>query len=357
MSIEINSIKQNQINTTNNLITFKSGVNTTTPQSYTAKRISVSNNQQSPKNDIPLSRKLGIGFASLFAILYTVGVGIRRHNFNKTSIKGITKELSKVFRRNLTENETKEIIGRYKELFKIDDAETFTKKAFEQVKKDYGYEKADIPLTIKYENMWKFFLKNPFKNFQAGFFNSINPSIKIVASCSRKNKLDKVGKLDIIECLYHELKHMEQSHLCYLKDKERFFNSLVKNEEKWRNVSLFEKIDKFNELNINYNRAFKNVPKKDISKYNETIDKLIKNNENYKGGADAKLKDYKKQILEEEAYNAGTIGTKFMWQFMWLDKGSLFYKPKGFISYGLMGASALCFTKDGYDTFNKTNKK
>jgi hypothetical protein len=256
-----------------------------------------------------------------------------------------------VFRRNITENETKEIIGRYKELFKIDDAETFTKKAFEQVKKDYGYEKAYIPLTIKYENMWKVFLTNPLKKVQVGGFNNVNPSVEIVASCSRKNKLDKVGKLGVIECLYHELKHMEQSHLCYLKDKDRFFNSLVKNEEKWRYVSLFEKIDKFNELNINYNRAFKNVPKKDISKYNETIDKLIKNHENYISGADAKLIDYKKQILEEEAHNAGTISTKFKW----LDKGTLFYKPKGFINYGLMGASALCFVKDRYDTFNKTN--
>ena len=139
---------------------------------------------------------------------------------------------------------------------------------------------------------------------------------------------------------------MEQHHLCYLKDKDKYFKTLESVD------SLKEIPDKLNELNKNYIRAFENVPNKDINKYSTIIDKLIKNNENYSVFPDVKYKEYKKQILEEEAFYAGKTGPKFRW----LDKDSLLY-PKGLIVYGLyvlIGASALSFAKDGYDTYKKT---
>ena len=156
----------------NNLITFKGDVNQASQNNIVAKSSSNSQNISKEKKNnkilhIPSARTLGTVFAGLGAILYAAGMGVKIYQYNKISIKSLTAELSKVFRRDLTENETKEIVSRYKELMKIDNAESFTKKAFEQIKKDYGYEKADIPLSIKYKNIWKTLLlhTNPLKKF------------------------------------------------------------------------------------------------------------------------------------------------------------------------------------------------
>ena len=120
----------------NNLITFKSDVNPTSKNTIAKNNSStLSNipkeNDENKKSSLPLARKLGIGFVSAFALFYATFAGIliyKKPNFSK-----LQKGLSEILRKDLSENDTKQIIAQYKDLLKINDPETFTRNAFEQI--------------------------------------------------------------------------------------------------------------------------------------------------------------------------------------------------------------------------------
>lgn len=293
-------------------------------------------------------RKLGILFAGALAAIYAIGVGVRLHY--KTNIHNLALELSEVFRRDVSESEARQIANKYKDLFKINNAEDFIKKSYEQIKKDYGYEKAEVPLNIEYKGKY-YFLKHPFKNVYGGGFNNSENWIKIAAFCNEGGKISKAEKSLVFQTLFHELKHMEQSHLCYLKDKDKFFKELIKNSKSnGQKFNIMEEHSLKKSLKANYNNAYKNVPEKDVNKYSGIIDKYIENAGNYKDPKTFKMKEYKEQILEKDARKAGKTAGKIIF----IDKNPL-YLPKAPIPIGLAGLSAGCFITDGITSINNNH--
>lgn len=345
----------------NNLITFKSDVNPTSKNNIAKNNSStLSNipkeNDENKKSSLPLARKLGIGFVSAFALFYATFAGIliyKKPNFSK-----LQKGLSEILRKDLSENDTKQIIAQYKDLLKINDPETFTRNAFEQIKKDYGYENADIHLVINYTD--KIAVSNPLKRRNIklckGEYNFQNVEVMINQNFKQNRKMDTFDKADTLDVLFHELKHFEQSALCYQSDKEKFLNIILKNPF----IDLLKKLnpdykpkDSISVIEDNYQRALKNVPSKDITKHSKKIDEYMTNIDNYVD-AEINYNGYRNQVIEQEAFFAGDIGDKIAWY----DKtqNSLFIpKAKSIVLFGV--PAALCFAKDGYDTFYKTNVK
>ena len=333
----------------NNLITFRSAVSATSQLNF-AKNLEPNYSKAEStdkKKDVRRTyRDLGIALASATAALYAIGVGVRFKN--RANISEISRGLSETLRKDLNETETKEFIDSYKDLFKINNAEDFIRKAFEQIKKDYGYEKADIPLDIEYLGKW-YFLKHPFKKMSMGCFDNIKNKIRIWTCSDKDGSISKAEKKFVFETLFHELKHMEQANFCYIKDKEKFFEAISKSSEvNGHKPTLFEKNQLLKTLDNNYSRAFKNVSAKDVSKHSDTIDKYIDNTAHYKDPTTVGKKEYLEQILEKEAYQAQKAGSKFLW----LDKPIL-YLPVAPLPYILAGTSIACFTKDYNDSFTK----
>ena len=348
-----------EVKVSKNLITFKSGVGTTTQNNAVnnsspfnlpqGEQLALKNLPQEENNHVSKNnpyRTLGIVFASITAVLYAIGIGIRYKN--KANLSDIQKCLSDAFRKEFSETETKQFIDRYKDLFKIDNANEFIKKSFEQIKNDYGYKNADIPLEIEYLGK-RYFLKHPFKKMSMGCFDNIENKIRIWTCSDKDGCISKAEKKFVFETLFHELKHMEQAHFCYIKDKDKFFEAISKSSEaNGHKPTLTEKKELIKTLNNNYSRAYENVSINDISKYNDTIEKYIENTANYKDPTTVGKKEYLKQILEKEAFEAQKAGSKFIWFDI-----PLFYLPKAPLPYILAGTSIACFTKDYHDSFTK----
>ena len=142
---------------------------------------------------------------------------------------------------------------------------------------------------------------------------------------------------------------MEQAHLCYLKDKDKFFDAIASCPfPNGMKRNSFEKSSLIADLEQNYKKAYENIPPKDITKQSNIIDEYMENVRNYKDPGVVKRKEYLEQILEKDAHQAEKAGSKFLW----LDKPIL-YIPKNPLLYGLAAASLGCFVKNKYNSDTK----
>lgn len=305
------------------------------------KRANHSACRNNKKEKMPIERKIGIASLGVLAALWLLKFGSLSY-LKKDYIKPekLPKSLSDVFKRDISVEQTKEIQNKYKELYKIKDAEEFTRKIYEQIKKDYGYENADIPLKINYKGKY-FFLKQLLKGKRhntLGCANSFNPSITINLSAAKGDKLGTFAKKNITDIIFHEFKHIQQFELCYRHNKNKFFETIPEYSE-------FPTM-----IKLNYERAFQNVPIKNTKNEAGTIEKYIYNLRNYKSSS-SEYSKYKNQIVEQEAFAAGNTGRQLT---NTADKNpyALRYGP---VTKGLAGISLGCFAIDGYKNYTKNN--
>lgn len=297
------------------------------------------------QNNIPKARKYGFGFLGAFVLLCLTKLILKKHN--TPSLSECQKYFSEIFKKDVSDETARNMLKKYEEIFKIDDAKLFTEKAFNQIKKDYGFEKADLPLKInliKVKSLCKDLLQGR-KTLESGILNNINPSMTLNPICNNSGKLSNQMKKDIFETIYHEFKHLQQEQYCYYADKNKFFSILKQRIQKSFNIDSNLKQKMIQDLEINYDKCFKNVEIKDVKNQSLLIDKYMKNNANYKMPPEISLKEYKKQILEEEAFYAGDFGQKI---------GNMFLPVKfldGYLTKGLGIATIGCFAKDSYDSF------
>lgn len=340
------------------------------------------------ENKTTTARKLGYTFAGILAGLSALVIAPKM--IKRASLKECQKQFSEIFRREVSASETETLVKRYKELYKIDKPDEFIKKAFEQVKKDYGYENAKIDCSIHFYSLKSLFeqLTRNKQLFRVGETRPINLEMCItVLGRKPEQKLKSVHKTHILNILFHEFKHLQQYEYCYHKDKNQlfktFWNELIKakvqpqdieaflkpfehrtqrqniNIKTLLNESFLNKIfrrknkpeertlkERFNRyLDYTYTKAFENIPKKDLSKYDSIINKYFKSLKSYRTTENAtSLKDYKNQFVETEAYSAGEFAKRM---------SNNWYHPLEFfkakIPLGLGIASAGCFAKDWYD--------
>ena len=151
-----------------------------------------------------------------------------RHKLRKPILKTKfvqrqSKKLSNILRREISSQEYEKIIQEYNELFNITDRDTFFKKAFEKVKKDYGYEGKDIQLTLIDQGNGAMGWNN--------YFCNININSKTMNRYYAQKKLNKYQQIDILEGFIHEFQHAKQSEYAFRTNPEKYLEHIFNDKD------------------------------------------------------------------------------------------------------------------------------
>ena len=160
------------------------------------------NNKNNTKNIL-----LGLGAATV-ATLGTV-YGVKKYQVK--NIKNIQKAFQETFMRDdITVEQTREMLKRYKAIEKIKDRKEYIQALFDEAKKNYGLENSNIKLIFED------------KKGYAGFCKRDNSEISITTSCSRSH---------ILNTIHHEFRHAKQHNMVFNAYPER-----TENEAKIRTI-------------------------------------------------------------------------------------------------------------------------
>ena len=278
----------------------QTSVNYTTPpdtvEISAGNKINEASTQEKQKNGMSTGAKIGLGILGTAATVYGCIVGHRM--INKPSIEKVAKNFSEIFRREIGTDEAQKMVNNYKELLEIKDKDEFCKKAFEQVKKDYGYEN----ISIKFQN---FTTKKNIK----GACNTLHHRIEANYNNNKQ----------FLETLIHEFQHLKQQEYAYRTDKkmhiEAFYKRLLKT-----NTNYIDELLKLNNLpknTININNIeteTKDTIKNSLNDLFGSKQNFDKNSEYYKQGLkyidnEANYinngKEYFEQLIEKEAFATG----------------------------------------------------
>ena len=240
-----------------------------------------------------------------------IGIAYAIKKAQVKNIKNVQKSFQKVFMRDdITIEETKKMLSRYKEIEKITDREEYIKALFKEVKKNFGMEKTDIKLI--FEDM----------EGAAGFCKSDNSAISITPNCPRKH---------ILNTMHHEFRHAKQHELIYLLDpklaKRAFFNikdnpqlqkeveELITKAGKDCNVDIiYEQLVKRYEKELEQKvlKRYGNVDKNKLSgEIKEFAEKLKNAQDNYTSLTE-NISEYWQNFMEVDARFAGNTSEKFI---------------------------------------------
>lgn len=179
----------NKLNNTSSKINYRTYTSSDTKTS--SDRVQINGQDKTPKKKNIKNILLGIG-ATAIATLGAV-YGVKKYQVK--NIKNVQKAFQKTFMRDdITVEQTREMLKRYKEIEKISNREEYAKALFNEVKKNYGLEKSNIKLV--FEDM-----KNA-----SGFCARDNSVISITPHCSRSH---------IINTMHHEFRHAKQHNMVY----------------------------------------------------------------------------------------------------------------------------------------------
>ena len=197
--------------------THQPTVNYTTPpdtvEISAGNKINEASTQEKQKTGMSTGAKIGLGILGTAATVYGCVVGHRM--INKPSIEKVAKNFSEIFRREVSKDEAQKMVNNYKELLEIKDTEEFCKKAFEQVKKDYGYEDLNIPLMFKPQKTWK----------DSASWNSEEGILTLHIKDSFGKDIGTWGRKDIIKSLLHEFQHAKQTEYAYRTSPEKYLQA------------------------------------------------------------------------------------------------------------------------------------
>lgn len=319
MSIEINSIKQNQINTANNskIIAFKS------------KPIPNDKVELSTKKELSNGQKIGIGIG----IASFVGLGVEliwgkgkhlKSLWEKISGKGVNnvdegkkyldkiddikENFSKIFGRDYTKDEAQELALKYKEIFETEDNNECLDNFLKQIRKDY-----DLPEFGFYVNKMKSSIDYAEWGLYSGGITYNRDLISIV-----DGKITNVDRLHLIKAIAHELKHATQDKVANQVDIHKNIIAKVDREER-HNSEAWQKALRLYGSDIDETRrklsellyrkmipSFKTLEKihEDSPLYQKGLE-YIEGTRNYILPSEEGLDRYKNQLVEKEAFDAG----------------------------------------------------
>ena len=170
-----------------------------TTESNTLERVPGKDGIQCSKNKKrSLTKKILLAVSGTATAALATVYAIKKHQIK--DIKNVQKTFQEVFMRDdITIEETKAMLKRYKEIEKIADKEEYIKALFEEAKKNYGFENSPIKLVIK---------KLPGKG---GSCESTNERVVIGINSDIRDYLNYV---------HHELRHAKQHQYAYNLDPE-----------------------------------------------------------------------------------------------------------------------------------------
>lgn len=121
--------------------------------------------------------------------------------------------LSSILNQKLSLEDSIKKLNTYQELAKINCTKTFCLKAFNQIKKDFGYKDLNIPLKFAHQH--------------ASNNASWNPTQCVVTIYTNlAERLDGNKKSNIIEYILHEFRHIRQTEMAYRTSPEKLLNAL-----------------------------------------------------------------------------------------------------------------------------------
>ncbi len=149
-----------------------------------------------PNDTVEISTKKKKTLLTIGGIITAVTVAIYGvKKFQVKNIKNIQRAFQESFMRDdITVEETRKILKRYKEIEKIKDDKEYAKALFKEAKKNFGLEQSNIELVFK-----------DVKNAN-GSCSRTNREIKITPNCSRSHMLDTI---------HHEFRHAKQHNAIY----------------------------------------------------------------------------------------------------------------------------------------------
>ena len=172
------------------------------------------------KEGMSTGMKWLLGISGGAAVVYAGLVGHRA--ISRPTLEVLQKDFSEIFRRNVSKEEIPEMLNGYRNILKIKNDKEFCEKAFEQVKKDYGYKDTDINLILDdsvngilgggwHTGSCQFFLyyKNAIQKLNGGVFNTD-------------------AKRDFLSLLFHEFQHVKQTEYCVRTNFEEYIKALTK---------------------------------------------------------------------------------------------------------------------------------
>lgn len=257
-------------------------------QDKTVKKSSWSSGFFEKINDLNTNIKIFLGSAVTVAAIY--GLSVLYNVKNKPSLDKITRSFSEIFKREVPEDEAKKLADRYKEILKISDTEEFTKTLFAQIKKDYGYEKAEIPLVIE-ENC-----------LISGFEpQDCTKGIKVEIN-HNKNKFDKKT---MMETLFREFRRVQQTELCYRTNAQKYIQSFFPKYNKQPIESNIPNLD----CMYDYDQEQGTVMLKSLEKCFKNV-KGIKNVQEYSNEANSFIEEIQKSESEKLKNDANLASQK-----------------------------------------------
>lgn len=260
------------------------------------------------KEGLSTGAKWAIGLATTAAAVYGCIVGHRM--LTKPSIEKVAKNFSEIFRRDVSKEEAQKIINDYKKLLDIEDTEKFIKEAFEQVKKDYGYEKIPIKLEV---NKVKDYLGSSDATWcgEEGIL-SINTLIDKNGKVLNTNK--RVRK-NLLQTIMHEFQHVKQDEIAYRTSRNEIVKAILEKNTNQQDLihSIENILSKKSKIEIEAKKL--NMPIEECKKqYEKILENLksgkysfdkIKFDTNTKIGLDDLFKEYSKFTTDSKEYELG----------------------------------------------------
>lgn len=288
-----------------NPVKFQSTINYSKPKTNVSFKKDETKNEAEKSNKLPAllltTAALGLGVFGYVKLKKSDNAFFEK---NLKSLEQAQTYLKNIFGKDYTIDETKNILDRYKELDSIADNKEFLNKLFEQLKKDFKAENKNLSLEI-WDNA---------KPVDNGVFRGYTEAL------SRKIGVANLpNRLDAVESIFHEFRHIKQNELMYRTDRARLAMQKVVELEKSNNQS-YQKIlrnaggDKekarkviLEEVETVYQENWGHLQplSKDSAEYSMGL-KYLENEENRIPAGD----DYYKQILEKEAKFVGENAKK-----------------------------------------------
>jgi len=177
---------------------------------------------QKTNTHTPVWKKVLAGVAATGAAVLGAVYGVKK--FQVKNINNVRKAFQEVFMRDdITTEQAREMLKRYKEIEKIKDREEYAKALFAEAKKNFGMEKSNIKLI--FEN----------KDKSLGFCRTDNSEISITPACTKRQMLNTI---------HHEFRHAKQHELIYNMYPELAKNAGSSKVQRMVNQTTEELIDK-----------------------------------------------------------------------------------------------------------------
>ena len=323
---------------------FKSKV--VSPPQLKQDTVEISPENKKKKEGMSTGLKLLLGIGGTSLALY--GALVAHRAVTKPSLEALQKDFKEIFRRDVSMDEIPEMLGKYQEILNIKDEKEFCQKAFNQVKKDYGYGDLNINLALDEST----------GGVLGGGWHSSGQDFRIFYKniiYNHNNIFNRQTRADILGTFFHEFQHVKQTEYCVRTDLEKYVQAVKRDDvinhnyiteiEKilkdsarlsqlanQKHLTIEETTTKLNqELNVLKTKGYKAMPdyvaeiNKQVNTIRKRLDELFgkyekfkPESEEYKLGEkytknygnyieaqkDSANEEYRAQTIEKEAFNA-----------------------------------------------------